>query len=323
MRTLGIALLVSLTAVGVADTAHLSPLSTGNQRAIVLPFLRFEPRGTVLTQGDRAFSVHLSAANDLRQMSQGPDLYLSEDHETQRLGLAYQAGIGNGVDWSVRVPVLFRNGGFLDPLIEWWHENIIGVRNFRSDVPYGRSEVIVPGSPRFGSAGGLGDISFSLSKQISPRLVGTVGLKLPTGDASKLLGSGAVDGGASLDYRLAWGPRTAVFAQAALVGQGKATQLESARGLVHQEALAVAYATNSRDSWVLQWQSEASPLTTGIAGSDSTHRILSLGFCRQLSDRQTLQLFFTEDGDWENYRVSEVANLGPDFTVGVSLTTRF
>jgi hypothetical protein len=233
-------------------------------------------------------------------------------------------GLGRGWDVTFDLPFLTRGGGILDPFIEAWHDIALGgiAGNIRTDQPFGRSYVRVPGAS-YGSAGGVGDVSVAATRRLTDRLMATAALKLPTGNAHKLLGSGNVDAGLALQYQVPAGRRFDLYFQAGLIGQGETNDPPSARGLVHQEAVALGWRATSRDHWVLQWQSEESATVTGVAGSDAPHRILSLSWQRRIAAGQTLELFFSEDGDWLNYRVPELVNLGPDFTAGIRFTRRF
>ena len=301
----------------VAHAPAQGPIETRNHRVPSLMFLRFEPRGALLTTGQTETSFSLTVANDLRISPT-----IREDAETARLGLRYRRGYQFG-EFEAELPILSRSGGLLDPIIEWWHEHVLGVIYVRRDIPYARSEIILPGSGRFGSASGLGDASFKLSRNVTPTTTLSVGLKLPTGDASRLLGSGNADLGVNLGHRVGLLKNLTLYAESGLVYQGNATKLAGTRSFVHQESLALVYARNSRDTWNVQWQGEASALRTRDSGSDSPHRMLTFGITRRISANDHLQLFFSEDGDLLNFRVPEVVNIAPDFTVGVRLSRRF
>jgi len=229
----------------------------------------------------------------------------------------------NDYEWSVEVPILVRGGGVQDPLIDWWHANILhwsdGLRN---STPFGRSVVNVPGSS-FGSASGLGDISGFLAKNLGHGLTLTAGLKIPTGNADQLLGSGNVDAGLYAQKAWSLGRRVYLHTQLGVVAQGKAKDLDSARGLVHQEGLALVWQVNSRDAWVGQWQGESSAVVTGVPESDATHRLITIGYKRKLSHTQILDLYFSEDRDLFSGNFPEGANIGPDFTMGARLNIRF
>lgn len=323
MRKLATLLLAGLAAVAAAD--DFGPLETRNLRSLSVPFLRIDPRPSVLGAGERTLSAGLTAANDIRKMYQGGALKIDEDYEVDRLLLRYRMGLGKGFDATFDLPLLSRGGGILDPFIDAYHKIVLGgvQGNVRNGVPYGQSHVIIPGSGPYGSEAGIGDVSAWITKQLAPRWMATLAAKLPTGKASGLLGSGNVDGALAVQYDAPLGTRWSFFGQAGVVAQGRTTELQGTRGLVHQEALGFGWQPNSRDHWVIQWQGEASAIQTGVPGSDSTHRMLSVGFQRKLSDRRMLELFFSEDGDWLNYRVPELVNIAPDFTCGLRFVSRF
>lgn len=307
----------------MTDTLALSPLETRNHRSVSLPFLRIDPRGDVLPLGLSTSSVSLTIANDIRNMTSGIKV-VKEDYEVDRLLFRWRKGLGKHFDLTVDLPILNRGGGFLDTLIDSWHQNVLQIHgNIRQGVPYGRSEVIVPGSGRFGSAGGVGDVSLAVARQFSPQIQGTIALKAPTASSSKLLGSGGWDAAFSAQTWVPLGPNTRIYGQIGVVAQGSATFLKGKRDWVHQESLSFVTAPNRRDCWILQWQGEASALRTFVAGSDSTHRTLSLALRRAINPRDQITAFFTEDGDWLNYRVPELVNIGPDITIGIQLTRRW
>jgi hypothetical protein len=229
-----------------------------------------------------------------------------------------------GWELAVEAPYVSRGGGFQDPIIDWWHANVLHWNDsLRDTTRFGRSVIHVPGSNFDGSADGLGDVSVFASRPLGKGFVGSVGLKLPTGNAGALLGSGGFDAGAYLQGRFPLGKGFALHAQAGLVWQGKASELSDARTLVHQEGLAIVWQRNTRDAWIAQWQGESSALQSDVPGSDATHRLLTFGYKRKLSNTQMLELFFSEDRDVFEGNFPEGANVGPDFTMGIRLGFRF
>lgn len=295
------------------------PVETRNHRAISLAFLRFEPRPNLLAPGDSRWSLSLTSANDFRLLNG-----VAEDYEVQRLAILYRGALRNGLEWSAEVPYLSRGGGFQDPIIDWWHATVLKWSNpDRNNAPFGRSFVRIPGSQFNGSADGLGDVSGFLSKPLGKGLVGSIGVKLPTGDAGSLLGSGGFDAGIFVQGRIEIARRLFMHGQLGLIWQGKATEMEDSRPLVHQEGLALVWQKNSREAWVAQWQGEASALRSGVGESDRTHRLLTIGYKRKLSSSQMLDLFFSEDQDVFRGRVPEFVSTGPDFTMGIRFSTRF
>lgn len=315
------------TAVSLAVAAALQPrlpiqpmpIQTRNHRAIALAFLRMPLAGPALGKGERAWEVGLTTANDFRSR---PGMF--EDAEIDRLEVLYRMGWQKNRELWFSGALLNRGGGFLDPIIDWWHRNILGwTDKIRDITPYGGSTILLDGEYQFGSAAGLGDVTVGLTQTLNPRLSASVALKLPTGDAARLMGSGAPDLGVSVDYRFPIARKFSGHAQVGVVLQGKATRLPATRSLIDQECLALIYTPNSRDSWIVQWQSERAPITTGARGADASHRLVTFGFRRQMSARETIELYFSEDRDLFNGKWPEGANVGPDFTAGVRYGWKF
>lgn len=314
-------LIIAVGAILAQGPGDFGPLATRNHRASALPFLRFEPRYGVLGSGVED-ALSLAVANDFRRASKGA-LQVEEDGETTRIAWVRRNALGDGTEWGWELPVLSRGGGFLDPVIDWWHANVLHWSNPERDAtPFGRSEVRLPGSPQFGSAAGLGDVSVFGARSIGPNVVLRCALKLPTGDASRLLGSGGVDAGAMVDARRPLGRGWTGYAGVGFVAQSPASQLDGTRGWADQEYLALVYRPNRKDEWIVQWQSERAPLSTGVPASDATHRLVSFAFRRRVAADRTLELYFSEDRDLFSGRFPEAANIGPDITIGIRLVGR-
>lgn len=319
-RALTLALcLAGLQSQGVAQ--RFDPIETRNHRALSLSFLRLQPRITTLGQGRQAWSFGLAIANDLRSEKNADDETITEDYETARLSVGYRQGLSPTRELFVELPLLSRGPGFLDPVIDWWHRNVLHWTSaLRDATPQNQCSIELPSGESFGSASGLGDLSVGMTQRLGPSSTFTIAAKAPTGNPDKLFGSGAFDLGASVQTTGAWGPKWGVGAQLGLVAQGKATRLPGSRSLVHQEALWLTYQANSRDAWIVQWQGEASALRLGIGGSDATHRLVTFGLRRAVSKTESFEAFFTEDKDLFNSRWPEGASIGPDFTIGVRWT---
>ncbi len=207
----------------------------------------------------------------------------------------------------------------MDGIIENWHRYVVGIHNsIRETSPFGRSFINLPGAS-YGSASGIGDLSGAVTLGLGPRSLATAAVKLPTGRARQLLGSGAVDVGLGLQHEVLLKRRLFLDLQVADILQGKSTELNGTRRSILQEGATLRWEKNSRDNWVAQLQNEPSATVTGVAASDDVHRVLTFGLQRKLSDRQLLELFFTENGDF----ATAVTRVGPDFTIGVRIASRF
>jgi hypothetical protein len=307
-----------------SDSVGFGPIGTRNGRVVALPFLRFVPRTDFLQRGKTSLEISAQGINDVRRDPKDvkQPSTLEEDHETERVSFLYSRGIGEGLEASIELPILSRGGGIMDPIIHWWHHTILSPQErVRDNLPFGRSFVRIPGVGDFGSATGVGDLSLFARKRLSSRVIVTAGLKIPTGDASKLLGSGSFDVGASVEYRTRFLTKFQFDASLGFVIQGKPTTLRSARGIVDQEFLGVTYLRNSRDAFVVQWQSESAPVKT-VSSANGAHRMLTFGYQRRLSDHQRLDLYFSEDHDLVP-GASLLVNTAPDFTAGARFVVRF
>jgi hypothetical protein len=316
-------LILSFFCVSFASAQDFRPVETRNLRSIAVPFLRLEPRADILPNNVREGTVGFTVANDLRIASEGSRL-VHEDYEMTRLHLRWRQGLGAGWDATAEAQLLHRgHGGTLDSLLDLYHRAILQTwDHMRDGQPYGRSFVQLPGHATYGAATGLGDTTLSASRQ-SDRWMSTVSLKLPTGEPSKLLGSGAVDVGVALQWNSHATRRAEWYAMAGIVWQGPSPELPEAKRYVPQQALGVIYRLSATEAVVGQWQSEHSPIQTGVRWSDAHHAVVTLSWQKKLAGGRMLELFFMEDGDWTHYRLQGLANQGPDLTLGVRYSMRF
>lgn len=153
--------------------------------------------------GETWYAVDLDLANHADSGST-PEESVVLDGESHYLTLALRHGISDRLVLGVDIPFISHSGGFLDSPVENWHD-FWGLSNSRRSGP--RNELTLrysnPALASFeldSSTRGLGDIRLSATIPLwggaaaGGRQSGMrAGLKLPTGDASELLGSGAVD----------------------------------------------------------------------------------------------------------------------------------
>ena len=171
------------------------------------PFLQvfglpaFEP-GAPVPRGETRYAVDLDLANHADSGST-PAESVVLDGESHYLTLAWRHGISDRLVLGVDVPFVRHSGGFLDAAVESWHD-FWGLTNSQRSGPRDRLSLRYANQDRAGFAlasptGGLGDIRLNANFPLwgdsaaGRRFGMQAGLKLPTGDASELLGSGAVD----------------------------------------------------------------------------------------------------------------------------------
>ncbi len=125
------------------------------------------------------------------------------DGETHRGTFIYRRGLGNNLDVSFELPILRHDGGFMDGFIDNFHD-VFGFGSGGRDKTQEdqlQYRVIRNGATLLdlrNSESGVGDARLSLTRQLAGMPEGrgaAVGatLKLPTGDADRLTGSGAAD----------------------------------------------------------------------------------------------------------------------------------
>lgn len=169
-------------------------------RAFALPALG---QSAVLDGGRQQWRAALDWTNEFVSQ-QTADASVLEDGETQRYSLSWRRGLGRQLEFSAELPVLITGGGVLDGLIQNWH-NLFGLPDGgRDTVPNHQYhyQVIRNGQTLLdvdsGSVG-LGDALLGAGWQALPGLALRGQVKLPTGDAGKLLG-GNPGGALWMDY---------------------------------------------------------------------------------------------------------------------------
>ena len=196
-------LLVLLGMAGVAGAADLTPLATRNQSPLVQIYgLPAAAPATVLAPRQSAVSLTEDVASNNIEVD-GPNESLLLDGETYRTTLRLRHGLPGGGEIGLAIPYIVQTGGFLDGFIIDWHNTFGLPQGGRNEEPRnrllyryqrGNSTPLLLDS----RAAGLGDIVLTGGWQLpassqSNTFALRASLKLPTGDADKLLGSGSTD----------------------------------------------------------------------------------------------------------------------------------
>ena len=303
---------------GSASLPLRGPLPVRNNEAVNSLFLLPVPvQASVLARRRQTLDVSFDTANNFLILSSAG--YYA-DFEDQRITLDYRRGIGGGGEISVRVPYVSRNSGLLDGLIDGWHKafNIYGggrgnfahdafvfnlrdaqtgmavSQNARETAGFGDAVIEyrrawTPGVPGFDAQTGAPD---PRRIALSARAL----LKLPTGSAANLLGSGGTDFGLGFAASVRPFRRVAFHGNLSAVWHGK-TDIEALRNRstsVHS-LLAVEWLLDGRTSFLSQIDNSPAPHRTGSRYGDRERRMFTFGFWRQITPRQNLYLSLGEN----------------------------
>ncbi|HZP80205.1 MAG TPA: DUF3187 family protein [Chthonomonadaceae bacterium] len=322
-----------------ALTGARGPMPVRNGRPYNLLFLQFTPElPDTLPAGGTRFGLHLDVFNNLLAPLPQGGATVQEDNETQRLLFSWRQGLGRRTELGVFVPALWRNGGFLDPFLSAWH-SFFGLSGNAQDDPAGRGA-----QPKYrsilrlvdangvtqvneGNAFGPGDVSVTLKRELLPTtprsaLTLRLGLKLPTGNPNRLLGSGNVDAGLSLDGRYNVGRDILFFANVGGLLLGHANRVPNAQSAMFQGLIGVEYHPNRRDSFVFQIDGNSLAVRTGNGFADRAQVTATFGYRRVLDSRHVLFASFSENGDFHDYSLPLLSSIGPDFTISLGLEWR-
>ena len=183
------------------DATQWSPpaLVTPDMSATALPAVApFDP-GELPAAGRWRAVVGVDVGNDFRYAVGGGESLLL-DVETRRSRLQLLRGLGDCWALGLQLTHIDHGGGDLDQFIVDWHDVFGLPQHGRDDYPSGRFDLRYERHGELlmhlrGSAGGAGDTLLSLHRREScAGPAWQFGLKLPSGEADELTGSGAADG---------------------------------------------------------------------------------------------------------------------------------
>ena len=173
-----------------------------------------------LPDGWRVGALIQTASLAMRERRGGEIIAL--DGETTEVRLYAERRID--ADWSIAVEVPYRwhESGGLDTFIDTWHKVFglpDGIRDNRPQdqlaLSYFRDGTAVFAID--GSTRGIGDVQLTARRAIGPNWLASAAIKLPTGDAGKLTGSGGTDLAAGLWWQ---SPRPPAVAPRISAGAG-------------------------------------------------------------------------------------------------------
>ena len=162
----------------------------------------FDP-AELVPAGHARLQLAFDLANNAK-LGSGPNESITLDGETYRLALSVRRGFSDWLEAGIELPLVFHRAGLFDPFIKDWHALLglpNGDRNLLPDNAldyshrlHGQESVAI----RTGQQG-LGDIRLFAATPLWQATDGAralslhASLKLPTGQAAHLLGSGSTD----------------------------------------------------------------------------------------------------------------------------------
>ncbi len=246
--------------IGAGSSAYAeqaSPFYVANQNPFVQIFglPKAEP-GTITPKGklDAGFLYQVSN-NAIQSDANGESIIW--DGETAQYDFRFRYGVSEKLELGLDVPFIDHSGGYLDSIIRNYHD-LMGFPNDRQEqfeknqIDYQLDENGVSSRKS-----GLGDVRFtaaiplfSKSIQSGRHLALRSMLKLPTGNAEDLLGSGGTDvsmGLAYSDYEMLSGINTVLSTYAGAIYMGNTEVLR------HKQRHFAGYGGVSLDWLALDW----------------------------------------------------------------------
>ncbi len=260
-------------------------------------------------------SAELSWNTSNHSMLEGAgDESLMLDGETQTLTIRMQKRFSSRVQLGIEIPWLQHSGGYLDGVIDSWHDLLGLPEGIRPQTPdndlmyvYEKNGVQVFQLNERKS--GLGDIQIAmgldlgaLGKSGSSSYLNripwklAVNLKVPTGDVEKLTGSGNVDVAAGVGVRSPGGSRLAWWLDMGLVWPGDVdiAGLDSS-GQIYYYNSAVAWRLLANLDLLLQLAGHTALYQANITMLGEPSLQLGIGAMWHVSDKYAMRFGFFED----------------------------
>lgn len=238
------------------------------------------------------------------------------DGETYRLSLSTSGRFSERSFWSVRLPVLHQGGGFMDSIINDWHDFFGLPEGGRDQAPKDRYryEYVRDGQTELLVTDGgnrLGDLEIAWHFLPSANWLLGAQLKLPTGNDEKLAGGGTTGGSLWVTHTFQTG-RFGGFISAGASANGRG-------GILREQQRRVTpfggFGLNVRlTEWmtaVTQLYAHRAPFTgSNLSALERDSAQLSLGAVFRLGPVARLHLLFQED---------VAVNASPDFSMQAAI----
>ena len=189
-----------------ANGLEIEPFKTNNRSPLLQIFgLPAETSASILSPGRWQVGLTMDISSSYTAGTSGNEQILL-DGELYRWTLAARYGISNRFELGLELPFVLQGGGFLDGFIVDWHKFWGLPQGGRDTAPknrlnYSYSKNGVRQLSMDQASGGIGDLSLLAGYKLFEHrdsvdhdtLAVRTQLKLPTGESSRLLGSGSID----------------------------------------------------------------------------------------------------------------------------------
>jgi hypothetical protein len=158
------------------------------------------------------------------------------DAETREARVTIGRSWSNGFAAQLQLPYRYTGGGVLDDAIDSWHDFFSLPEGARSTMPTDRIRIVYQHAGATllnidSSVSGLGDASldfgYSLRSTSATAAAAWLSVKLPTGDADQLTGTGATDVSLSIAGEHGLSENWSVFGQASVTRLGEGDRLSA------------------------------------------------------------------------------------------------
>jgi len=305
-------LLLVFGATPILAQELIKPLYTTNMSPVIQIYgLPAVEAGDITLPGELSLRVVAEVASHYTKEDKGTESVLF-DGETSRAIVSMRYGLNERWEAGVDVPMISHDGGTLDSFIEGWHD-FFGLpqggrdRARRNQLLYSYQRNDSAALDFSGSNGGIGDLSLFASYQLvaaeatARRSVALrSGIKLPTGNSSRLRSSGAMDAHLRLtasDAETLGKWNTVLFASAGILWLGKGDILEDQqRPCVGFGSIGIGWMPLSWIDFKLQLDGHTSFYdNSNITQINSSSLQLGIGGSLYLSERVSLDLAVIED----------------------------
>lgn len=315
----------SLVAAAQQVTSHGVPLRNQNPFLQIFGLPPFQS-AKLAPSGALNYHVSFDIVNHV-EFAGSPVEEIEIDGESYFLSLSLRRGWKDRFEVGVDVPLVAHAGGFLDNAIENWHD-LLGLSNSKRRGPDDQLafRYALAGETQYelnSTSFDLGDIQLSAAVPLrkgsddNPFNMSLRGsIKLPTGSAEDLSGSGATDVSlgiyASSSHTL-WQRELEMsgFAGALFLGDGDVLS-DIQRSVVPYGGIAASWWVTERFGVSLQLQAEGAYFDSELDELGGTSTQLAVGFdYRMRNQRTSLHLAITED-------IAAGSTTTPDFGVHFS-----